>query len=232
LSLTGFRIFAKPNCIAIYLEWNQCRFFFKIGGGFVNLVKIPAEQYQQDGRLLHGLKKGVQGLAKTLTVEILTLGSRASIVTQKILTNAERAIKPSAEEDGSSYANQPNDLQEGLWQAAQRLSTGITSAIQGVTTEPWKEYQRSGVMGIATSLAQGVPSLVIKPMIGTAGAISRVTLSLRNMVDPQEKLESDAKYKVPEKQTAEEDQNNQPDPVTNPTALPPGKPPYWWQNYQ
>ena len=40
-----------------------------VGAGAADLVLLPIRQYKQDGRMLHGLRKGAVGFVKTVTLE-------------------------------------------------------------------------------------------------------------------------------------------------------------------
>jgi len=168
----------------------------KMGSGVIGLVKVPIQEYKKDANILHGVGKGIQ----TLTFEVLNFGSRVTVSANKILKKTERMISGSPgrqpnEQKISSYANQPSDIREGAVQGMQVLLAALSGAADGIITRPLDEYQKNGKWGFVSTFLRGLPGCVLQPVIGVTGAVSKLTLGLRNTLDNKEKIKADAKYK-------------------------------------
>ena len=109
---------------------------FKLGAGAADLVRVPLAEYRRGGSVVAGLQSGV----KTLTVEVLTLGSRVSSVAARLLGGGSDTAALRASPGGSSdeqqrisrYANQPATMNEGVQQAVEQLRDGVLSGLRAV----------------------------------------------------------------------------------------------------
>jgi len=64
-----------------------------LSSGLVNnLILLPLNQYQKDGRLARGIQKGTTKFAKATALEGIKLGARLATGTQVILENAETLL--------------------------------------------------------------------------------------------------------------------------------------------
>jgi autophagy-related protein 2 len=174
---------------------------FKLGAGAADLVRVPLAEYRRGGSVVAGLQAGV----KTLTVEVLTLGSRVSSVAARLLgggsdTAALRGADGSANDEAlqriSRYANQPATVNEGVQQAVEQLRDGVLSGLRAVAVDPINAYQRDGAWAFLSSAVSGVPRLVLRPAMGVSSAIAKVTQGVRNQLEPERKREADQKWKA------------------------------------
>nr|ODN96840.1 hypothetical protein L204_03549 [Cryptococcus depauperatus CBS 7855] len=99
------------------------------------------------------------------------------------------------EELVSRYANQPNDMKEGVQAAYKSLSTNVNAAAQTILAVPMEVYERPRNNGPLKAVIRAVPIAVLKPMIGTSEAVSKTLLGMRNSLDPSARLELGDKYK-------------------------------------
>ncbi|PWN20710.1 hypothetical protein BCV69DRAFT_312661 [Microstroma glucosiphilum] len=76
------------------------RSLVNVGSGVADMILIPIEQVQKDGRLGLGLKKGAGRFAKVTALEVLKLGARLATGTQGLLEKAEQAL--GADSSGAS----------------------------------------------------------------------------------------------------------------------------------
>lgn len=85
----------KSNQLADFLAGiNPVRSVVNVGTGVADLVLLPVQQYQKDGRLGRGVQKGTSKFAKTTALEAVKLGARLASGTQVILEKAEHLIAP------------------------------------------------------------------------------------------------------------------------------------------
>lgn len=112
----------------------------------------------------------------------------------------------------SKYAEQPGGVTEGVQSAYTSLRRNLNSAAQTILAVPMEVYERSGngvcvccfpdrididifYKGPVRAVIRAVPIAVLKPMIGASEAVSKTLLGLHNSMDPEVRLENEAKYK-------------------------------------
>ncbi|TFK29985.1 hypothetical protein FA15DRAFT_663305 [Coprinopsis marcescibilis] len=188
-----------------------------VGSGVADLVLLPISQYKKDGRIVRGVQKGATAFVKSTAIEAIKMGARLATGTQVILEQAEGLLGgefdrpitaetlslPYDEDDEtdedadliSKYAQQPADLKEGFQSAYKSLQRNLNSAAQTILAVPMEVYERSGNEGPVRSVIRAVPIAVLKPMIGATEAVSKTLLGLHNTLDPNVRLENEAKYK-------------------------------------
>jgi autophagy-related protein 2 len=141
-----------------------------VGSGVADLILLPIEQYRKDGRVARGVQRGTNSFVRSTAMEMMKLGARLATGTQVILEKAEgllggrfgENVVAEVEGDGvreansedeadaqtieviSRYANQPEDMREGVQAAYQSLSRNINSAAQTILAVPMEVYERSG----------------------------------------------------------------------------------------
>ena len=133
------------------------RSLIRVGEGVANLILLPIEQYQKDGRVVKGLQRGGKSFAKTTTLEAIKITSRLATGTQVILEKAEAALRGGStvpveviENDGdvrqsqSRYANQPSSAREGFTQAYSALAHDLGSAAQTILAIPMEVHENAG----------------------------------------------------------------------------------------
>ena len=78
----------------------------QIGSGVLDLVLLPVNQYQREGKLWRALSRGASTFARTLSVETLQIVSQLALQAQTLLEAVDRAFAPSAptSESGPSRA--------------------------------------------------------------------------------------------------------------------------------
>ncbi|EAU88507.1 hypothetical protein CC1G_04213 [Coprinopsis cinerea okayama7 len=195
------------------------RSMVNVGSGVADLVLLPISQYKKDGRIVRGVQKGATAFVKSTAIEAIKMGARLATGTQVILEQAEgllggdfdrpvtaETVPVMFEEDFeasqddeldmiSKYAQQPADIKEGVQSAYRSLQKNLSSAAQTILAVPMEVYERSGNEGPVRSVIRAVPIAVLKPMIGASEAVSKTLLGLHNTLDPNVRLENEAKYK-------------------------------------
>jgi autophagy-related protein 2 len=119
---------------------NYVRPFANIGGGMKDLILVPLKEYQKDGRILKGTRKGVYTFGKTFANEIVKVGAKMAVGAQKGLEWGEGLIEGRQGTSGgregvrfdddefdsdlesdprivtlSPYADQPANIKQGIF---------------------------------------------------------------------------------------------------------------------
>ncbi|KAF8447739.1 hypothetical protein L210DRAFT_3527080 [Boletus edulis BED1] len=196
---------------------SPIRSVVNVGSGVADLVLLPIAQYKKDGRIVRGVQKGTKAFVQSTAMEAIKLGARLATGTQVILEQAENVLGGQFEDsvtaealqipyeneyaDGSDeelisrYAAQPAGLKEGVQTAYHSLQRNLLSAAQTILAVPMEIYERSGEEGAVRAVVRAVPIAVLKPMIGASEAVSKTLMGLHNTLDPNVRLENEAKYK-------------------------------------
>ncbi|KAF8590435.1 hypothetical protein K439DRAFT_1657242 [Ramaria rubella] len=209
----------KANQLADIISGvSPVRSLVNVGSGVADLVLLPIAQYKKDKHVVRGVQKGTTSFVRSTAMEAIKLGARLATGTQVILEQAEtvlggqgqfkdtvtaealQAHVGSSDEESevdfiSKYADQPQDVREGMQSAYRSLSKNFNSAAQTILAVPMEVYERSGHEGPVRAIVRAVPIAVLKPMIGASEAVSKTLFGLRNTMDPEVKYENENKYK-------------------------------------
>lgn len=168
----------------------------EVGAGAANLVLLPIQQYKQDGRVLHGLRKGAVGFVKTVTLETVHTSQKVTRCVASVLDDlvSSEDTAPRRLEETQVY-EQPANIRAGLKHAKHSLSRGVNSAAHAIIAVPVKEYRRSGPKGALTSVIRAVPVAVLQPVIGATEALSYTLLGFRNGMAPDIKRDEEDKFR-------------------------------------
>lgn len=177
------------------------RSFVNVGSAALDMLLLPIQQYQRDGRFVYGLQKATSTFLKTATVETINVGTKILIGTQVVLVAMDSTVSdhPSEQQQQqqqgiSAYANQPSNLSEGLRQGYNSLSLNLNSAAHTLFQLPVNAYRNKGAQSAVQTAILSVPSAVLKPVIGATEAVSRTLMGIRNSISPATKQELDEKY--------------------------------------
>lgn len=89
------------------------RSIVQLGGDFKDLVAIPIQEYQKDGRIYRSISKGASQFTKSTTNELLKLAVKLAAGTQTILENTEEVFGGTGSASRvSNSAEQLNDNQK------------------------------------------------------------------------------------------------------------------------
>ncbi|KAJ3116345.1 autophagy- protein 2, partial [Physocladia obscura] len=174
-----------------------------IGAGIADLILLPWQQYQQEGKVMRGLEKGVKSFTKSAAIETLALGTKIAITTQAILETVENTASgsrrvsiggDSIDQNRSRLSEQPRNISEGMQQGAQSFARNVNEAVKTVLDAPARSLQTDGGSA-AVAFAKAVPSAILKPMIGATEAVSKTLLGMQNSIDSKKKSEITDKYK-------------------------------------
>ncbi|TGZ85500.1 hypothetical protein EX30DRAFT_337848 [Ascodesmis nigricans] len=201
------------------------RSLVNLGKGARDLVVVPIREYKKDGRVVRSLQKGVGGFVRTTAGELVRMGAKAAVGTQKILLTTEAMLgaspnsgytgtyaavdehdaaliefpddDPTAESPRmiSLYASSPLNVAAGLKNAKQSLQKNLMAAKEAAV-DGWIEAgEAESVGGKVMAVAGAAPKVILKPMVGVAEATGRVLMGAGNMIDKDERRRGGEKWK-------------------------------------
>ena len=204
----------KSNQLADVLSGiSPIRSLVNVGNGMADLILLPIEQYQRDGRLAKGLKAGAKSFAKSTMLEAARIGARLATGTQVILEQAETVLggrrldenddgvqEESDDEAGSTarisrYAHQPDTLMQALSEAQQGLSRGFSEAAQTILAVPMEVYERRAGEGGSRPVVRAVPIAVLKGTASASGAVGKTLQGIQRELAGASLEEEEDKYK-------------------------------------
>lgn len=95
----------------------------------------------------------------------------------------------------SLYADQPQNMREGMNKAYNSLGKNFNIAKNTVINASEKVSESKGAKGAFAIMAKAAPVAIMRPLIGTTEAISKTLIGLTNQIDPKERLKANDKYK-------------------------------------
>ena len=125
-----------------------------VGEGLADLILLPIEQYKKDGKIIKGLKKGMENFASKTALETIKISSKLSAGTQVILEQADGILSNSSEPSSSSSSNragtieskfsdQPKNIGEGFGLGFSSLKKNISTAANTVLAIPTEVYEKN-----------------------------------------------------------------------------------------
>jgi hypothetical protein len=160
-----------------------------VGYNAANVVLLPLQEYQEGGRILHGLRKGAAGFVKSLTIESMHASSKIS---QRVAGSLDclAEMGPSSRHGSMGHIAlrpQPANLQSGLKQAQESLSAGLNTAAHAIIAISLDEPLQGAI--------RAFPIAFLAPVIGAAEAASYTLLGIRNAMSPDRRYDEERQYK-------------------------------------
>jgi autophagy-related protein 2 len=165
-----------------------------VGSGLADLVLLPIEQYQRDGQLLRGLRRGGVSFFYTLADQTLDTGARLTAKTQNILIYAEQLLTGDSNNGQELAAQQPVGTTAGVREGVSHLSRQLSSTAATIAAVPMQGYNE-GVSSAVSSLLTAVPTAILRPAHAVAGAATMIMQGALAALHPERELEHKAKYK-------------------------------------
>jgi len=171
-----------------------------VGSGLVDLVLLPLEQFQRDGRVLRGLQKGGVSFFYALADQTLDTGARLTAKTQNVLIYAEQLLtgapNTEAQQTSSLNAQQPESVSAGVREGMSHLTRELSAAGASIVSVPIQGYNE-GVSSAVSSLFTAVPTMVLKPANAVVGALNKVFEGTLAGLHPERVQQRRYKYKQP-----------------------------------
>jgi len=171
-----------------------------VGGGVRDLVMVPMYEYKKDGRVIRSLRKGVEAFGKTTGSELVKLGAKLAIGTQTVLQGAEGILSPTRgsvamlddeDDDGeekkqiSLYADQPLGIVAGARTGYAQLQRDLLTARDTIIAMPGEIMDSGTAQGAVKAMGKGLPTIILRPMIGVSKAVGQTLMGATNQIDPQ-----------------------------------------------
>jgi autophagy-related protein 2 len=143
------------------------------GRRYVSPYSDSLEDYEDDEEFYHEEAEGSPSLAGSFDTGSAAGGGNGSP------RQPQRKVV-------SLYADQPQDIRQGINLAYQSLGRNISMASQAVQDIGPDAAQRGSARGAAAAVAKAAPVAIIRPLIGTTEAVSRALLGITNQLDPEQ----------------------------------------------
>ncbi|CAG0883695.1 unnamed protein product [Darwinula stevensoni] len=178
--------------------------FVQLFQGLRDLVCLPVEQYQKDGRIVRGLQKGAASFSTSTAGATLELTNRLVQAIQLAAETAYDMVSPgpsvrSRHGRRSSHKRrtpQPADLREGVSNAYQVVRTGLGETAHTLVLAASREHEHKGVSGAVGGVLRQLPPTIVRPIILATEATSSVLDGMRNQLIPDVRREQQEKWKT------------------------------------
>lgn len=100
-----------------------------------------------------------------------------------------------AQQTISLYANQPNNLKEGLLLAYDSLGRNFLVAKDAIVNAGYEINEGGSAQSLTVAIAKATPIALLRPLIGATEATSRALYGINNELDPSSRKNTDDKYK-------------------------------------
>ncbi|XP_077993352.1 autophagy-related protein 2 homolog A-like [Glandiceps talaboti] len=174
--------------------------------GMVDLVRLPIEQYQKDGRIVRGLQRGAHSFTTSTAMSALELTNRLVQCVQAVAETTYDMVSPgpsvSRYSQGSGVqfvqhrlAQQPADLREGMATAYKVVTEGLGDTAGTIMRVAREEHEHKGMSGAVGGVLRQIPPTVVKPLIIATEATSSVLGGVRNQLKPDARKEATEKWR-------------------------------------
>ncbi|XP_043221446.1 autophagy-related protein 2 homolog A-like isoform X2 [Amphibalanus amphitrite] len=180
--------------------------FVQLFQGIRDLVWMPIEQYQKDGRIYKGLQRGANSFTTSTAMAFLELTNRlvgyvqgASEFTYDMLSpGPSMRQKRRQKRSRRRTSNLPQDLREGVTNAYELVKEGLGETAQTLARVAAEEHDQKGVSGAVGGVLRQIPPTMVKPILLASEATSNVLGGMRNQLAPDARREAIDKWKATE----------------------------------
>ncbi|KAF2638210.1 hypothetical protein P280DRAFT_78180 [Massarina eburnea CBS 473.64] len=190
-----------------------------VSSGLRDLYNVPIREYKKDGRIVRSLQKGASAFATNTTSGAARLGAKVLIGAGNILEGTEKFLgaessstgrssslhrdwegeTPSSSDDEarpmSNYARQPIGVRAGLQSARRHLKHDLLTAGDAIIAIPGEVMEEGSGVGALKVVRRHAPTILLRPVMGAAKAVSDTLLGAGNALDPDSRRKIEDKYK-------------------------------------
>jgi autophagy-related protein 2 len=184
-----------------------------VGKGLLQVIVVPIQEHQRDGRYWRSVRKGIFAAANATTAELARLGGKLAIGTGNVLETAHTNLttpSPSSEYDAdplthspqyahlssspsqrpvvSAYANQPLTVPAALRSASRHIERELAAMQDGIIAVGVDVNSAATLGGKALAVARGAPVVILRPIIGGTRAVGVTFLGAANALDKDSRL--------------------------------------------
>jgi autophagy-related protein 2 len=168
---------------------------YNVGSGVMDLVVLPIQQYNHDGQILRGIRRGVTSFVSNIGVESVNLTANTFQLGSYALGSVGSLF--SNEDNSDTEAPEtpvPSNINDGLQKAYNEIERGLSNAKCAIVAVP-RDYERLGTTGAAGSAFKAILYAPTRVVQSTTEALTHVLYGVRGELDPKSKEENPNLYK-------------------------------------
>lgn len=177
--------------------------------GIKDLVLMPVEQYQKDGRILRGLQRGAHSFTSSTAMSLLDFTNRVLGVIKFAAELAFDIMSPESavvqgklphpafgrRRPANAAMRRPNDVREGVFNAFAIVQEGFDETARSLAQAVALEHSRRGLTGAVGGILRQVPSNLVRPVILATSATTNVLEGVKCHVAPGARKDEEDKWK-------------------------------------
>lgn len=175
--------------------------------GIKDLLLLPLEQYQKDGRFFRGVQKGANSFTTSTAMSFLDFTNKmlgvikfAAELAFDIMSPEGTVVQgklphPSFQRRQISNVNKPSDIREGVFNALAVVREGIDETARTLAEVASAEHARKGLGGAVGGVLRQVPSTLMRPVILATAATTNVLEGVQSQVAPDIRKEEEEKWR-------------------------------------
>ncbi|KAI9021939.1 hypothetical protein DFJ74DRAFT_643542 [Hyaloraphidium curvatum] len=149
-----------------------------IGTGVADLVLLPIEQFNRDGKIVRGIQKGAMSFVKLAGVEVLNVSSNIALGTQALFQRADEMLAG----DRRPSASDSRSRGRGLDSAPRSIAADLREVASTIVAIPVDVREAANSHGIVEQVVRVVPLALVRPAGAVAGAVSSLLQGLKDTV--------------------------------------------------
>ncbi|XP_044746359.1 autophagy-related protein 2 homolog B [Coccinella septempunctata] len=170
--------------------------------GVRDLFWLPFEQYQRDGRIVKGLRKGANRFttstalaALELTFKFIHLLQVTAETAYDMLSSGPSVRQITNAKKRKKKYTQPQDFSEGVSNALWLVKEGIGESAETIVQVATQEHEQKGYVGMVGGIARQIPPNLVKPIIIASEAANNVLGGIRSQLVPDARIEANQKWR-------------------------------------
>ncbi|TRY61083.1 hypothetical protein TCAL_14969 [Tigriopus californicus] len=179
----------------------------QLGQGILDLIFMPIEQYQKDGRILRGLQKGANSFTSLTAMSVLDMTNKllglikfAAEMAFDIMSPEGSVIQGKISHPGFprrnvAHLSRPADFREGMINALTVVREGFDETARALSEVAISEHRRRGLGGAVGGVLRQMPSTIMRPVIMATAATSNVLEGVQSQVAPDIRREEEEKWR-------------------------------------
>uniref|UniRef100_A0A1A9W3L6 Autophagy-related protein 2 n=1 Tax=Glossina brevipalpis TaxID=37001 RepID=A0A1A9W3L6_9MUSC len=184
--------------------------FVQLFQGIYDLIWLPIEHYQKDGRVIRGIQLGAQSFSARTILAALELTSRIiqllqviSLISAFTAETAFDIVSPGPsirrlkkiKKGKKRRLKRPKDICEGVVNAYQIVKDGINDSASNLIETAMTEHDQKGITGAVGAVIRQVPQLVVCPAVLATQATTNILGGVKSSLVPEANIENKEKWK-------------------------------------
>ncbi|XP_050420614.1 autophagy-related protein 2 homolog B isoform X2 [Adelges cooleyi] len=180
--------------------------FVRLVQGFRDLVQLPIEQYQKDGRIVRGLQRGANSFTTSTAMAALEIATRIVNLIQRVAETTYDMVNPgpsmrqlrlqeSKKKNRSNKRAHPADIREGVATAVMLVKEGLGETAQTLVRVASEEHEIKGTAGMVGGVMRQIPPTALTPIILASQATCNVLQGVRCQLAPDARVEAMQKWR-------------------------------------